>query len=78
MLGSLSCPRQLWGFRFLVCKMEAMRIRAVSLAVVNMESGDGSEEELEEEEEKEEEEGAFMVFKQNNPFHTCHGIGRCC
>lgn len=43
-----------------------------------MESGDGSEEELEEEEEKEEEEGAFMVFKQNNPFHTCHGIGRCC
>lgn len=50
----------------------------MSLAVVNMESGDGSEEELEEEEEKEEEEGAFMVFKQNNPFHTCHGIGRCC
>lgn len=53
--------------------MEAMRIKAVSLAVVNMESGDGSEEELEEEEEKEEEEGAFVVFKQNNPFHTCMG-----
>lgn len=32
----------------------------MSLAVVNMESGDGSEEKLEE---KEEEEGAFMVFK---------------
>lgn len=58
--------------------MEVMRIKAVSLAVVNIESGDGSEEELEEEEEKEEEEGAFMVFERNNSLHTCHGIGRCC
>lgn len=47
-----SCPRQLWGFRFLVCKMEAVKVKAVSLAVVKIESDDGSEEELEEEEEK--------------------------
>ena len=45
-----ACPGQLCGFRFLVRGMEVMRIKAVSLAVVKIESGDWSEEELEEEE----------------------------
>lgn len=58
--------------------MEVMRIKAVSLAVVKIESGDWSEEELEEEEEKGEEKGVFTVFRLSNLPLTCYGFRRCC
>ena len=53
-------------------------MEATSLAVVKMESGDGSEEELQEEDVKGEGDGAFRALGLNNLPHTCLGVGRCC
>lgn len=41
MSRSLACPRRLWGFRFLVGNMEVLRIKAVCLAAVKTELGEG-------------------------------------
>lgn len=63
--GSLSGPRQLWGIGFLVRPVEVVRTKAVSSAVVEMESGDAGEEEMQEGEGKGEGQGAFIILGLN-------------